>query len=146
MDARKLRDDTTDVAALMLSMGKAARAAARTLATSPESVRNAALHAMAAAIRVNAGQILKANAADIASAKQRKLADSFIERMTLNEERIEAMAAGIEAIAAWANDGVKPQATEGKDFFDTGVALVTDKPAEGVPSISVEEGKNLCWG
>ena len=100
MDARKLRDDTTDVAALMLSMGKAARAAARTLATSPESVRNAALHAMAAAIRVNAGQILKANAADIASAKQRKLADSFIERMTLNEERIEAMAAGIEAIAA----------------------------------------------
>ena len=53
---------------------------------------------------------------------------------------------GIEAIAAWANDGVKPQATEGKDFFDTGVALVTDKPAEGVPSISVEEGKNLCWG
>ena len=48
----------------MLSMGKAARAAARTLATSPESVRNAALHAMAAAIRVNAGQILKANAAD----------------------------------------------------------------------------------
>ncbi|MAW89163.1 MAG: sugar ABC transporter [Phyllobacteriaceae bacterium] len=53
---------------------------------------------------------------------------------------------GIEAIAAWAKNGVKPQATEGKDFFDTGVALVTDKPAEGVPSISVEEGKKLCWG
>ncbi|WP_458543555.1 substrate-binding domain-containing protein [Zhengella sedimenti] len=53
---------------------------------------------------------------------------------------------GIEAIAAWAKDGVKPKATEGKAFFDTGVALVTDKPAEGVPSISVEEGKKLCWG
>ena len=49
-------------------------------------------------------------------------------------------------IAAWAKDGTKPQATEGKDFFDTGVALVTDKPAEGVESISVEEGMNLCWG
>lgn len=53
---------------------------------------------------------------------------------------------GIEAIAAWAKDGVKPQATEGKDFFDTGVALVTDKPAEGVTSIDTAEGMNLCWG
>ena len=53
---------------------------------------------------------------------------------------------GIEAIAAFAKDGTKPQATEGKDFFDTGVALVTDKPVEGVDSISVAEGKDLCWG
>ena len=53
---------------------------------------------------------------------------------------------GIEAIAAWAKDGTKPAASEGKAFFDTGVALVTDKPAEGVESISVEEGKKLCWG
>ncbi|WP_147107594.1 sugar ABC transporter substrate-binding protein [Tateyamaria sp. syn59] len=53
---------------------------------------------------------------------------------------------GIEAIAAWAKDGTKPEATEGKAFFDTGVALVTDQPADGVESISVEEGKNLCWG
>lgn len=53
---------------------------------------------------------------------------------------------GIEAIAAWAKDGTKPAPTPGKSFFDTGVALVTDKPADGVESISVEEGKNLCWG
>ncbi|MBR9890722.1 sugar ABC transporter substrate-binding protein [bacterium] len=53
---------------------------------------------------------------------------------------------GIEAIAAYAKDGTKPEATEGKDFFDTGVALVTDQPADGVESISVEEGLNLCWG
>jgi fructose transport system substrate-binding protein len=53
---------------------------------------------------------------------------------------------GIEAIAAWAKDGTKPEATDGKDFFDTGVALVTDEPVDGVESISVEEGKNLCWG
>ncbi|HMQ57730.1 MAG TPA: sugar ABC transporter substrate-binding protein, partial [Rhizobiaceae bacterium] len=45
---------------------------------------------------------------------------------------------GIEAIAAWAKDGTKPAASEGKAFFDTGVALVTDKPAAGVASISVE--------
>lgn len=53
---------------------------------------------------------------------------------------------GIEAIAQYAKDGTKPKPTEGKDFFDTGVALVTDKPAEGVPSISVKEGTDKCWG
>ncbi|MDJ0630519.1 MAG: sugar ABC transporter substrate-binding protein [Rhodobacter sp.] len=53
---------------------------------------------------------------------------------------------GIEAIKAWAEDGTKPDNTPGKDFFDTGVALITDKPAEGVDSISVAEGMDLCWG
>lgn len=53
---------------------------------------------------------------------------------------------GIEAIAAFAKDGTKPGATDGKNFFDTGVKLVTDKPVEGVESIPVSEGKELCWG
>ena len=53
---------------------------------------------------------------------------------------------GIEAIAAWGKDGTKPENTEGKDFFDTGVSLVTDKPAEGVESIDVKEGTERCWG
>ncbi|WP_417241725.1 sugar ABC transporter substrate-binding protein [Celeribacter sp.] len=53
---------------------------------------------------------------------------------------------GIEAIAAWAADGTKPANTEGKDFFDTGVALITDQPVDGVPSKSVAEGMDLCWG
>ena len=53
---------------------------------------------------------------------------------------------GIEAIAAWAKDGVKPEATEGKAFFDTGVSLVTDKPVDGVDSIDTKQGMDLCWG
>ena len=53
---------------------------------------------------------------------------------------------GIEAIVAWAKDGTKPANTPGKDFFDTGVALVTDQPAAGVDSIDTTEGANLCWG
>ena len=53
---------------------------------------------------------------------------------------------GIEAIAAFAKDGTKPQATEGLDFTDTGVNLVTDQPVEGVASISVEDGLAQCWG
>ena len=55
-------------------------------------------------------------------------------------------ALGIEAIAAFAKDGTKPKPTEGKEFFDTGVNLVTDKPAEGVPSIDTKEGTAKCWG
>ena len=53
---------------------------------------------------------------------------------------------GIEAIAAFAADGSLPENTPGKDFFDTGVALVTDSPVDGVESISVAEGTDLCWG
>jgi len=53
---------------------------------------------------------------------------------------------GIEAIAAWAKDGSKPENTPGKDFFDTGVALVTDAPVAGVDSIDTTEGAARCWG
>ena len=53
---------------------------------------------------------------------------------------------GIEAIAAFAADGSKPEPTPGKDFYDTGVALVTGEPVDGVESISIEEGLALCWG
>ncbi|MEE9333079.1 MAG: sugar ABC transporter substrate-binding protein [Granulosicoccaceae bacterium] len=53
---------------------------------------------------------------------------------------------GIEAIAAWAADGSKPENTPGLDFFDTGVNLVTDKPAPGVDSIDTAEGTDKCWG
>ena len=53
---------------------------------------------------------------------------------------------GIEAIAAFAKDGTKPAPTEGKAFFDTGVALITDKPVDGVESIDTTKGTELCWG
>lgn len=53
---------------------------------------------------------------------------------------------GIEAIAAYAADGSLPANTEGLDFFNTGVQLVTDRPVEGVPSITSAEALELCWG
>jgi fructose transport system substrate-binding protein len=53
---------------------------------------------------------------------------------------------GIEAIAAFAKDGTKPKATDGLTFFNTGVNLITDKPAEGVPSLDSKEGTAKCWG
>jgi fructose transport system substrate-binding protein len=53
---------------------------------------------------------------------------------------------GVEAIAAFAKDGTKPAASDGLTFFNTGVNLVTDKPAEGVESIDTAKGTELCWG
>ncbi len=53
---------------------------------------------------------------------------------------------GVEAIKKIAEGGEKPQVTPGLDFYDTGVALVTDKKVAGVDSISVAEGDKLCWG
>ena len=53
---------------------------------------------------------------------------------------------GVEAIAKIARGGEKPQVTQGLDFYDTGVALVTDKKVAGIDSISSAEGAKLCWG
>jgi fructose transport system substrate-binding protein len=55
-------------------------------------------------------------------------------------------ALGVEAIKKWADTGEKPAPTPGKTFFDTGVALVTDKPVAGVDSIDTAKGTELCWG
>jgi fructose transport system substrate-binding protein len=53
---------------------------------------------------------------------------------------------GVEAIAKFKATGEKPAVTPGLDFFDTGVALVTDKPVDGVDSITVAEAEKICWG
>lgn len=53
---------------------------------------------------------------------------------------------GVEAAVEYAKSGKKPAASPGLDFFNTGVSLVTDKPVEGVPSISSKEGLAKCWG
>ncbi|MDE4408119.1 sugar ABC transporter substrate-binding protein [Phaeobacter gallaeciensis] len=53
---------------------------------------------------------------------------------------------GIDAIKAWAEDGTKPANTEGLDFFNTGVELITDAPVDGIPSLSSADGLKKCWG
>ncbi len=53
---------------------------------------------------------------------------------------------GVEAIAKIARGGEKPAVTPGLDFFDTGVALVTDNPVDGLESIDTTKGLDLCWG
>jgi fructose transport system substrate-binding protein len=65
---------------------------------------------------------------------------------TSQQYPLQMAALGVEAIKKWADTGEKPAPTPGKAFFDTGVALVTDKPAEGVTSIDTAKGNELCWG
>jgi len=53
---------------------------------------------------------------------------------------------GVEAIEAYAKDGTKPKAPDGKSFIDTGVTLITDKPVDGVESKDTAFGLDNCWG
>lgn len=53
---------------------------------------------------------------------------------------------GMEAIRTLVDEGTAPEVTPGLDFFNTGVALVTDSAVDGVDSISVAEGQEICWG
>jgi fructose transport system substrate-binding protein len=55
-------------------------------------------------------------------------------------------ALGVEAIKTFADSGEKPKPTEGKNFLDTGVSLVTGKPAADVESIDIKTGLDKCWG
>jgi glutamate-5-semialdehyde dehydrogenase len=96
----QLRTKTPDVVALVRDMGVAAREAARLLARAPTEQKNRALAAMAKALRAEEKDVLEANRADVAQAKKDGLDAAFVDRLTLNAERIEQMAAGLESIAS----------------------------------------------
>jgi fructose transport system substrate-binding protein len=53
---------------------------------------------------------------------------------------------GVEAIKKFADNGAKPETTAGKDFYDTGVELITDKAQDGVASKDTTFGTENCWG
>ena len=82
----------------MTALGRAARAAATDLATTSGDQRNAALAAAAVALRRGSTAILAANEKDMAAAKERGLGGSMLDRLLLDEDRVEAMASGIETI------------------------------------------------
>ncbi|MCB1380642.1 MAG: glutamate-5-semialdehyde dehydrogenase [Alphaproteobacteria bacterium] len=92
----KVENSTRD---MMLSLGKAARAAARSLALASSEQKNAALRAMAKELRDRSTEIQAANARDVEAAMARDLKASFIDRLVLNQARIEAMAKGLGDMA-----------------------------------------------
>jgi glutamate-5-semialdehyde dehydrogenase len=93
-------DATFDVTSVMQGIGREARKAATVLATAPAAQKQAALMAAADAILSHRGAILAANATDMAGARDKGLSSAMLDRLELNESRIEAMAEGLRAVAA----------------------------------------------
>jgi glutamate-5-semialdehyde dehydrogenase len=81
-------------------LGQNARRAARALADTQPQVKIDALHRIALSLRRNQAQLLQANKKDIAAAEQAGLAKPLVERLRLTDQRIAAMADGVEQIAA----------------------------------------------
>ncbi len=92
-----------DIASLMESLGRAAVKAARVLAQATTQSKNAALVSAAAAIRLQAPTIKSANRIDLEQARARDLSPALLDRLLLNDQRIESIAQGLEDIAALAD-------------------------------------------
>jgi len=84
----------------MNGIGRAARAAAAILAKSPTEIKNAALDRAAELLEARSADILSANARDMSAAQARGLSAAMLDRLRLDEDRVEAMAAGIRDIVA----------------------------------------------
>jgi glutamate-5-semialdehyde dehydrogenase len=129
-----------DVRAAMRAIGAEARAAARALANALAETKNRALTAAAEALRARAGEILAANARDLEAARAKGLAGSLIDRLTLDPKRIEAMARGLEEVAALPDPVGRVLAT-----FQRPNGLVIDRVATplGVIGVIYESRPNV---
>jgi glutamate-5-semialdehyde dehydrogenase len=99
----KTIEGSGDITATMREIGARARAAARTLALASTAQKDAALTAIAKAIRATRVEIIAENAADLADAKANGANAAFLDRLALDDGRVEAMAAGVEVVRALAD-------------------------------------------
>ncbi len=88
-----------DVQQTMMEMGLAARRAARALALAPRQRKNGALMIAAGLLRTSVADVIAANARDMEAAKAAGASKANLDRLLLNEARVEAIAKGLEAIA-----------------------------------------------
>jgi glutamate-5-semialdehyde dehydrogenase len=95
-----MSDGMISIDALMSEIGRNAKAASRKVAIASTEQKNQALFAMADALVAASKDILAANAVDLENALKNDLSDSFVDRLTLTEARVIAMAEGIREIAA----------------------------------------------
>lgn len=88
-----------DLASEMATIGRSARAAARLLVTAPTAAKNEALHAAANALRSRTAWIIEENRRDLEAGRSKGLTDAQLDRLALDEGRIDAIARAIEVIA-----------------------------------------------
>jgi len=89
-----------DIQSYMHSVGRAARAAARSMAKADTAAKNSALMAMAEAAERDSSRLLEANRKDVGAARAQGLDAAMVDRLTLTQASIAAMAAGLREIAA----------------------------------------------
>jgi len=90
----------SDVPALMQALGREAKASAHLVSLASTETKNHALRVAAETLRARRQDLLAANAKDVANAKAAGVTAAFLDRLVLDEKRIEAVAAGLEAVAA----------------------------------------------
>ncbi len=95
-----LHDKTDALTAEMMAVGAAAREAARAVREADDATKTKALREAARAIRARKAEILAANARDLDAAKANNMPAAMQDRLALNHARIEAMAKGVEDVAA----------------------------------------------
>jgi glutamate-5-semialdehyde dehydrogenase len=93
-------EGTADIAGVMGEIGRRARTAGHVLALAPAEQKNRALERVAAAVRGQVSSILAANAEDVAEARAAGVTGAFLDRLSLDAARVEAIAAGIGAVRA----------------------------------------------
>jgi len=99
MNALEKSIEKNDIPGLMRDLGEAAKQAGHELAIASTDSKNTALRASAAALRDDAESIKTANALDMTSAEQAGTKGSFLDRLMLDDARIESMAKGLEDVA-----------------------------------------------
>jgi glutamate-5-semialdehyde dehydrogenase len=99
----KTMDGAGDIAAMIHAMGAWARTAARRLALAAPAEKDSALKAMARAVRLAVPAILAANREDLAEARKAGATAAYLDRLGLDEKRVDAIAAGLDAIAGLAD-------------------------------------------
>ena len=92
-----------DIHEAVFTMGRQARTAAHALAILSTRQKNAILHSMAAELREQSAEILEENAKDLATGEANGLTSAMLDRLRLDEARLEAVAGGVEQVAGLAD-------------------------------------------
>lgn len=103
MTTHSVSDSSTDMDRMVGDLARAGRAAQRQLALMDSPAKEAALKAAAAELRADAATVLAANAQDVAAGVERGLTPALLDRLRLDEKRLEGIAAAVEAVASLAD-------------------------------------------
>ncbi|WP_438276393.1 glutamate-5-semialdehyde dehydrogenase [Nitrobacter sp.] len=132
---------SADLPALMSELATQARAAARVLGLASTAQKNQALDAMERAIRSHAAAILKANADDVTEARAGGAASAFLDRLTLTQARIDAMADGVKVVRGI--DDPVGRVTESWQR-PNGMTIERVRVPLGVVAVIFESRPNVC--